>query len=257
MRKPPIWNLQPGLVAPAWRAHWRGAKAVFPLFEATGASVHAVPLSTRWQLANGAVTRVTRHGPAVHFPGSDGNEVGTTGDPITFASGEPYTLALLIHLAGVSGNQGIFRAGAASNGGWLWMLSSGRLWGRHDGINSPSAASGPLITAGWHSFVRVWDGREVRQYVDGVRFTTTPVTATGSWTIHRLGWQIFTHEALDQADLPFFGAFGTAWNDAMVRRWSAEPLAMLWPEPDAAIITGSAGGGPVPQRRPVMIVAAG
>jgi hypothetical protein len=159
MRKPPIWNLQPGLVAPAWRAHWRGAKAVFPLFEATGASVHAVPLSTRWQLANGAVRRVTCHGPS---------------------------------------------------GGWLWMLSSGRLWGRHDGINSPNSASGPLITAGWHSFVRVWEGREVRQYVDGMRFTTTPVTATGPGTLHRLGWQIFAYEAFVQAELPFFAAFSTA-----------------------------------------------
>jgi hypothetical protein len=23
-RKPPIWNLQPGLVARPWREHWRG-----------------------------------------------------------------------------------------------------------------------------------------------------------------------------------------------------------------------------------------
>jgi hypothetical protein len=30
--------------------------------------------------------------------------------------------------------------------------------------------------------------------------------------------------------VPFFGAFGAAWDDAMVARWSADPLGMLWPE---------------------------
>jgi hypothetical protein len=254
--KPPIWTLQPGLLSPAWRAHWRGAKAVFPLFEASGASVHPVPSSTRWQLANGAIKRVTRHGPAVYFPGSSANEVGTTGNPIAFVSGEPYTIALLIRWTGNPGTEGIFRAGAASNGTWLWMTTSGKLWGRHANVNSPASTSGPLITAGWHTLVRVWDGREVLQYVDGVRVTTTAVTATGSWTIYRFGWQIYGYEALDQADIPFFGAFGTAWDDAMVQRWSAEPFAMLWPEP-VAIIAGSAGGGLVSPRRPVTIVAAG
>ena len=41
--------------------------------------------------------------------------------------------------------------------------------------------------------------------------------------------------------MPFFGAFGTAWDDAMVARWSANPLGMLWPEMDAAFVMS--GGG--------------
>jgi len=32
--------------------------------------------------------------------------------------------------------------------------------------------------------------------------------------------------------VPFFGAFGAAWDDAMVARWSANPLSMLWPKID-------------------------
>lgn len=28
----------------------------------------------------------------------------------------------------------------------------------------------------------------------------------------------------------FFGAFGAAWDDAMVARWSANPMGMLWPQ---------------------------
>ena len=32
---------------------------------------------------------------------------------------------------------------------------------------------------------------------------------------------------LDEAYVPFFGAFGTGWDDAMVVRWSANPLGML------------------------------
>ena len=35
----------------------------------------------------------------------------------------------------------------------------------------------------------------------------------------------------DQAYVMFFGAF--AWDDATFARWSANPLAMLWPETDA------------------------
>jgi hypothetical protein len=34
---------------------------------------------------------------------------------------------------------------------------------------------------------------------------------------------------VDEAYVPFFGAFGAAWDDAMVVRWSANPLGMLWP----------------------------
>lgn len=47
-----------------------------------------------------------------------------------------------------------------------------------------ASGNGPTITAGWRTLVRVWDGREVRQYVDGLCTNTTAMTATGSWTIH-------------------------------------------------------------------------
>jgi hypothetical protein len=30
--------------------------------------------------------------------------------------------------------------------------------------------------------------------------------------------------------VPFFGAFGAAWDGAMVARWSANSLGILWPE---------------------------
>jgi hypothetical protein len=89
--------------------------------------------------------------------------------PITFASGEPYTLVLLIRWINTSGTQGIFRSGSSSTGTWLWALSSGKLWGRHANVDSPASGSGPTITAGWHTLVRVWDGQQVRQYVDGLR----------------------------------------------------------------------------------------
>ena len=52
-----------------------------------------------------------------------------------------------------------------------------------------------------------------------------------------LRWGI--HDCLDEAYVPFFGAFGTAWDDAMIARWSANPLGMLWPEMDAAFIASS------------------
>ncbi len=89
-RKPPIWDVQPGLVARPWRAHWRAAKAVFPFWEADGGSVYLLPRFTRWGLNNGAVCRLTRHGPAVYFPGSSANEVATADDnPITSPRASP------------------------------------------------------------------------------------------------------------------------------------------------------------------------
>ncbi len=57
--------------------------------------------------------------------------------------------------------------------------------------------------------------------------------------------------------MPFFGAFGVAWDDAMVARWSANPLGMLWPERDAAFVTTGGGWPPATVRRPVVIIAAG
>jgi hypothetical protein len=41
------------------------------------------------------------------------------------------------------------------------------------------------ITAGWHTLVRVWDGQQVRQYVDGLRTKTVAMSATGSWGSYR------------------------------------------------------------------------
>ena len=43
LRKPPIWNVQPGLVARPWREHWRGVKAVLPFWEAGGSSIYPAP----------------------------------------------------------------------------------------------------------------------------------------------------------------------------------------------------------------------
>ena len=65
-------------------------------------------------------------------------------------------------------------------------------------------------------------------------------------------------QALDEAYVPFFGAFGAAWDDAMVARWSADPLGMLWPEMDAAFVgSGGSGDPPAVPRRRVVIIPAG
>ena len=66
-----------------------------------------------------------------------------------------------------------------------------------------------------------------------------------------LRWGI--HNCLDEAYVPFFGAFGAAWDDAMVARWSANPLGMLWPEVDAAFVTSGGGELTAAARRPVVI----
>jgi hypothetical protein len=79
------------------------------------------------------------------------------------------------------------------------VLSSGKLWGRQANVDSPAAGSGPTITAGWHTLVRVWDGQQVRQYVDGQRTNTTATTATGSWAIYRCGWQFTGSEGLEKS----------------------------------------------------------
>jgi hypothetical protein len=70
----------------------------------------------------------------------------------------------------------------------------------------------------------------VRQYVNGLRTNTVAVTATGSWSISRWGWQFFSSEAVDEAYVPFFGAFGAAWTT----RWSPA---------GAPIRSGCCGGG--------------
>jgi hypothetical protein len=38
---------------------------------------------------------------------------------------------------------------------------------------------------------------------------------------------VHPQRGLDEAYLWFFGAFRAAWDDAMVARWSADPLGML------------------------------
>jgi hypothetical protein len=58
--------------------------------------------------------------------------------------------------------------------------------------------------------------------------------------------------------VPYFGAFGAGWDEAMVARWSAKPLDMLWPKMDAAFATSDGGGGPpAAVRQPVVIIPGG
>jgi hypothetical protein len=92
-----------------------------------------------------------------------------------------------------------------------------------------------------------------------LRTNTGAVTATRSWSIYRWGSRFAGSERPDEAYVPFFGAFGAAWDDAMAARWSANPLAMLWPEMNAAFVAagGGNGGPPTATRRPVVIIAAG
>jgi len=71
----------------------------------------------------------------------------------------------------------------------------------------------------------VRDGQ--RQQLDGLRTNTVAVTTTGSWSIYK--WRCSTRPTCRN-----FGAFGAAWDDAMVARWRANPPAMLWPERGAS-----------------------
>ena len=59
-----------------------------------------------------------------------------------------------------------------------------------------------------------------------------------------MGWQFYRYKLIDEVYVPFFGALGAAWDDAMVARWSVNPVGMLWPEMNAAFVTSGGGMGP-------------
>jgi hypothetical protein len=61
-----------------------------------------------------------------------------------------------------------------------------------------------------------------------------------------LRWGI--HDCLDEAYVPFFGAFGAARSDAMTARLRGNRLGIFWPEMAAALIASSGGGGLPPTR---------
>jgi hypothetical protein len=92
-----------------------------------------------------------------------------------------------------------------------------------------------------------------------MRTNTVAVTATGSWSIYKWGWQFSSSEALDEAYVPFFGAFRAARDDARSPATSFNPLGMLWPEMDDAFVTsGGENGGPTTvARHSVLIIGAG
>ena len=92
---------------------------------------------------------VVPYGPAVDFPGSSTNEVETTADnPISFASGEPFALALLILWQENPGTEGIFRSGSLSSGKWLVDDLLRQALGPASQRQQPPSSSSPLITAG-------------------------------------------------------------------------------------------------------------
>ena len=59
--------------------------------------------------------------------------------------------------------------------------------------------------------------------------------------------------------MPFFGAFGAAWDDATVVRWSASPLGTLWPEwmRRSSRRVVAARRPPAAARRPLIVIALG
>ena len=56
----------------------------------------------------------------------------------------------------------------------------------------------------------------------------TVIAAAGRWSIYKWGWQFSGTQRLMKDHVPYFGAFGAAWVDAMVARWSVNPLGMLY-----------------------------
>ena len=178
---------------------------------------------------------------------------------------EPYTIALLIKgRSGGASTKHLYRSGSSSTGDHILFLTSGTTpnlrhqasgggtvtitssvaivndttgcgcsrgagsGARHANINSPTSSAGPLITAGWHTLARVWDGREVRQYVDGLRTNTTAVTATGSWPLYPV-WLPIHRQRSARRDLRGRSSARLA-SPGMRSRWSADAVPMLRPE---------------------------
>jgi hypothetical protein len=104
----------------------------------------------------------------VHF-----QPVGSADDnPITFDSGQPCTLAMLIRWINTSGTQGIFPFGlleqrATGCGGALLRQALGPERQRRQSLIRRRAHDRRRLT-----LVRVWTGQQVRQYVNGVRTDT-------------------------------------------------------------------------------------
>jgi len=64
--------------------------------------------------------------------------------------------------------------------------------------------------------------------VDGLGANTVVVTSTGDWTVYRRAWQFSGAQGLDEAYVPFFGAFGTPGRRhgrALERRSARDALA--------------------------------
>jgi hypothetical protein len=56
---------------------------------------------------------------------------------------------------------------------------------------------------------------------DALRVSMFSTAFTGSFSIHRFSWQFDTSQAMTKAYVPFFRAFGAAFDNAVVARRSA------------------------------------
>jgi hypothetical protein len=81
--------------------------------------------------------------------------------------------------------------------------------------------------------------------VDGPRINTVRSRPTRCWRVHG-GLALVQQLVLDEAYVPFFGAFGAVWEDTMVTRRSATRLGALRPEMAAACATSGGGHGGAP-----------
>jgi Concanavalin A-like lectin/glucanases superfamily len=241
-----VWQARPRLILPFW--NHRGTGNVYAGQNARNLRIRSMPSRWPWRLNDDASLGLDRLGTHLSVPTTPG-EVASLVFPndCQIAANQPYTIALLVRPdPGGAGVQQFCRDGANSTGNTFIVLSSKRVWYRHDNQDlGPTTGVTTISDNAWTTIVACWARNIMELYIGG-RLTlsrTSSVATSVAKTFRRFGWSWAQNEDFN-GDIGLAVVSASKWTRAMVARWHADPFGFL--RPWGAVLTAGAPPPPPP-----------
>jgi hypothetical protein len=242
-----VWQSRPRLILPFW--NHRGTGNVYAGQNAGNLRIRSMLSRWPWRLNDDASLGLDRLGTHLSVPTTPGQVASLVyPNDCQIAANQPYTIALLVRPdPGGASVQQFCRDGVNSTGNTFIVLSSKRVWYRHDGDDLGPSTATLLADNVWATIVASWARNTMHLYIGGrpTLSRTSSIATSAAKTFRRFGWSWATDEDFN-GDIGLVVVSASKWTSAMVARWHADPFGFLRPEREVPGLLFSAPPPPLP-----------